>query len=587
MRRPSFCRLSLSVTGGLAALLLAAASAAAENRITTLAGTGVASTTGNGGPAISATLNQPGGMVLLPDGSLLVTESAGNVVRMITPAGVISTVAGTGAASNTGDGGAATAATILNPRDIALAPIDSATYYLVSPASSVIRKVNAAGVISTIVGTGVAGYGGDLGPAGSAQLNGPQGIGVAANGDLYIADTLNQRVRVVTAGADGLISATDTITTVTGTGTAAATGDGSPAVLAALNEPTEVLPMADGSVLIADSTNTKIRRIDSSSVMRSWSTSGTATATGLVGDSGPVSTAIINPRGGLSSDGAGGVLVTESVRFRVRQVTASEIVTTVAGSGVTCGISDLCGDGGPGEIALLNAPNGIVAAPGGSPIYIADGNRIRVRIVVPGAGGPTGPTGATGPTGSTGPTGATGATGAAGPAGTNGAQGPAGPDGSAGPAGATGATGPAGVLGRAGLNGAAGPNGLNGTNGTDGTDGGSGVTGAEGSIGPKGLSVSPFGTAGAPPVVVALPASVIVIPAGRRSRMRLYVSRGATMAARAVSDGRAISQQRSFVRAGLKLLDLGRLEKGRYRVVVSATGDAGDTSTDRATLIVR
>ncbi len=69
--------------------------------------------------------------------------------------------------------------------------------------------------------------------------------------------------------------------------------------------------------------------------------------------------------------------------------------------------------------------------------------------------------------------------------------------------------------------------------------------------------------------------------------MRIYVSRGATMAARAVSDGRAISQQRSFVRAGLKLLDLGRLAKGRYRVVVSATGDAGDTSTDRATLIVR
>ncbi|MEI2703255.1 MAG: hypothetical protein V9E83_12755 [Baekduia sp.] len=574
-------------------VLLGAAEAGAENTIYTYAGTGAASTTGDGGPAVSATLNQPSALAFGADGSLYVAELGGNVIRKIDVGGTIQAFAGTGSASHTGDGGSASAAAIFNPRDIAFAP-DGQTMYIAETGGNTIRRIAADGTITTVVGTGSAGQTGDFGAANAATLSGPQGIGVAANGDLYIADTgvagppiiPGNKIRLVTAGANQLIDGADVITTFAGTGGAANnTGDLGPALLATLAVPSDVLPMADGTVMIADPGNTRLRYVDTAGIVRPYSLNGTYTAANIAGDGGPVANAAIVPTGQLISDGAGGVLITESARHRIRRVTASGVVSTIAGNNVTCATTDLCGDYGAAELAGIASPLGVAGSPTGR-LYIAEGNRIRVRVYAPGSGGPQGPAGPAGLTGAPGGAGADGAVGAAGSTGAAGAAGQAGAAGAAGPNGPPGPNGADGADGRPGRAGANGANGINGTTGSDGASGAAGSQGEAGPDGPKGESGDPLALIGGTPLVVALPASRIVRRGGRII-LRLYVSTGSSIGASAVKDGYVISRSRTFLRAGLKQLDLGRLDAGRYRIVVNAGADGGRTSTDRATLVVR
>jgi len=176
--------------------------------ISTYAGMGPALFGGDGGPATMAGLSLPGGVALDGAGNLFLSDQSNGRIRKVTPAGVISTVAGTGAPSYSGDGGPATSAGNAFPVSVAADP--AGNFYFADLSSHRIRKVDLAGVVTTVVGSGAPGFGGDGGPATAAQILSPKGIAVDGAGNLYFADTGNDRVRKVDANG--------VITTVAGTG---------------------------------------------------------------------------------------------------------------------------------------------------------------------------------------------------------------------------------------------------------------------------------------------------------------------------------------------------------------------------------
>jgi sugar lactone lactonase YvrE len=216
--------------------------------ISTVAGGGTA-TPGDGGAATAAKLNSPWGVAVDSAGNLYIAEQGSSRIRKVTPAGVISTVAGIGASGFAGDGGSATAAELNHPYGVA---VDSASnLYIADTTNRRIRKVTAAGVISTVAGTGPAGFNGDGGAATAAQLNYPYGVTVDSVGNLYIADSLNYRVRKVTAA--GVIS------TVAGNGVSGFSGDGGAATAAQLYVPSAIAFDSTGNLYIADTNNSRVR----------------------------------------------------------------------------------------------------------------------------------------------------------------------------------------------------------------------------------------------------------------------------------------------------------------------------------------
>ena len=274
----------------------------------------------------------------------------------------IETVAGTGTAGAGGDGAAAVAAQINSPQDVAVD--GSGNLYIADSNNDRVRKVDAAGVITTVAGTGIEGYGGDGGPAASAQLDTPRGVAVDGLGNLYIADSGNHRVRKVDAAG--------VITTVAGT-TRGFSGDGGPAASAQLNQPFRVAADGVGQLYIADTFNYRIRKVDSAGVITS--VAGMGSGAGYSGDGGQATSASISlVRGGVALDGLGNLYIADSGNRLVRKVDAAGVITTVAGM-VARGFS---GDGGPAVSAQMRAPRG-VAADGLGNLYIADtwNNRIR------------------------------------------------------------------------------------------------------------------------------------------------------------------------------------------------------------------
>jgi len=222
--------------------------------ITTVAGNGSAGFSGDGGPATQAQLNFPTAVAVGLDGSLYITDSINDRVRRVGTDGIITTVAGSDALSGPiGDGGPAVQARLDYPRAIAIGP-DSSLYIgeLFRPR---IRRVGSDGIITTVAGNGTRGYSGDGGPATQAQLNLPYGVAVGADGSLYIADSSNELIRRV--GSDGRI------TTVAGMGSISFGGDGGPATEAQFDYPVSVVVGAEGQLYIADFDNNRIRRIGS------------------------------------------------------------------------------------------------------------------------------------------------------------------------------------------------------------------------------------------------------------------------------------------------------------------------------------
>jgi streptogramin lyase len=223
--------------------------------ISTVAGTGQEGFSGDGGPATAAKLNRPRFLIVAPDGSLLIGDTANYRVRRVDPAGVITTIAGTGQAGYSGDGGPATAARLDDPRGLAL---DGAGNLYVSNAEGSpvpsVRRIDPAGIITTVAGGRPAGFAGDGGRAVEARLNEPRSIAIW-HSTLYIADSMNHRIRAVDLP-------TGVIRTVAGTGTAAYAGDGGPAAMAKVAEPRGVAVTPDGDVIVIDTGNDRIRRID-------------------------------------------------------------------------------------------------------------------------------------------------------------------------------------------------------------------------------------------------------------------------------------------------------------------------------------
>jgi len=225
--------------------------------ISTVAGSGSGGFAGDGGPATRAFLQSPNTVLAAPDGSFYIGDTFNARVRKVSPDGVISTVAGTGEFASGGDGGLAVQTAINLPLGLALGP-DGALYIAEWNASKV-RRVGLDGIISTVAGTGVFGYSGDHGPATQAALNAPNGLAFGPDGSLYIGDAQNNRIRRI--GPDGII------TTVAGTGVAGYGGDGGPAVGALLNHPAGVAVSAQGDLYIADLDNDRVRRVSAEGII--------------------------------------------------------------------------------------------------------------------------------------------------------------------------------------------------------------------------------------------------------------------------------------------------------------------------------
>ncbi|MGW0335302.1 NHL domain-containing protein [Streptomyces sp. NPDC003011] len=296
---------------------------ATDGKISTVAGTGVAGFSGDNGPALSAQLNCPRAVAVDSAGAVYITDASNHRIRKITTDGKISTVVGTGAAGFGGDGGPATAARLNLPLGVA---VDSAgVLYVAEYSNHRVRKIATDGKISTVAGTGAAGFSGDNGPAASAQLNGPHEVEVDAAGDLYIADASNHRIRKVTA--DGKIS------TVAGTGAAGFGGDGGPAISAQLNIPVGVVADSSGTLYIADHSNHRVRKIAADGKISTVAGTGAA---GFGGDGGPAASAQLRNPFGLAVDCVDALYIADHVNHRVRKIASARMAGLPESGTVVC-----------------------------------------------------------------------------------------------------------------------------------------------------------------------------------------------------------------------------------------------------------
>jgi sugar lactone lactonase YvrE len=328
--------------------------------VTTVAGNGSASFAGDGGAPTSASLSSPSSVASDAGGTLYIADTGNRRIRKVA-GGVITTIAGTGTAADLGDGGQAVSASFVNP--IAVVLDKSGNLFIID--GNVVREI-AGGVITTVAGNGSYGFAGDTAAAVNASLAGPSGIAVDTNGNLYIADRFNNRVREVVNG---------TINTIAGNGTPTWMGDGQQAVNASLNLPAGVKVGADGSVYIADSANHRVRKV-TAGVISSIAGNGT---NGYSGDSGQATAAMLSFPFGVTLDPTGNTLyIATQGDSRIRQVTGG-VINTTAGNG-NLGYS---GEGGQAKAAQLWAPSGVAYDRAGN-LYIADSPNNRVLKVAGG-----------------------------------------------------------------------------------------------------------------------------------------------------------------------------------------------------------
>jgi NHL repeat-containing protein len=223
-------------------------------RVWVAAGESTAGYAGDGGPAVNALLDSPSGVSVAEEGfPVYIADTANHCIRRVDAAGVIETIAGNGTAGYSGDGGTAKNALLRGPFRVRL-DREHGDLYISDTGNHRIRRIDAAGVITTVAGTGTQGYDGDGGPATLAKLNSPYDARMGPDGRLYIADTYNHRLRCVNANG--------VITTVAGNGTAGYQGDGGPADKAELSHPFALTIDPDGNLIVADTYNSRIRRVE-------------------------------------------------------------------------------------------------------------------------------------------------------------------------------------------------------------------------------------------------------------------------------------------------------------------------------------
>lgn len=328
----------------------------------TMAGTGSLGYSGDGSAATAATLANPSAVAYDASGNLFIADANNHVVRELLKSGNIVTVAGTGVAGYSGDNGAATSAQLDTPTGIA---VDAGgNLYIADSHNNCIRKVSA-GTISTIAGTGTAGFSGDGAAATAAQLASPQGVAVDNSGNIYIADTNNQRIRKISG---------TTITTIAGAGEQGYSGDNGSAASATLDSPTSVTVDANGIVYIADRHNQRVRTISSAGVITTLAGSGAPTfAGGFGGDGASATSATLSHPTSISVDASGNVYVADTNNQRIRTITSGSIATA-AGSGE----QGYSGDGSALTSAVLNAPKASAVDAIGN-LAIADTANQRIR----------------------------------------------------------------------------------------------------------------------------------------------------------------------------------------------------------------
>jgi len=384
--------------------------------ITTVVGTGITGHTGDGGPATAATLSFPAGIRFDSAGNLLIADQLNNDIRKVDTAGIITTIAGTGTAGYSGDGGPATQAELNWPVGLALASDDS--IYFAEAGSNVVRKIDPSGIITTVAGNGTAGFSGDGGPATTATLRSPRSVLLDGSGNLYIADQSNRRVRKADA-------VTGIITTVAGNGLSGSSGDGGPATAARIGSPLGLAFDLSGNLLITNGPGARLRRVDlstgiistiagglwgfngdghaalntaffwledlvldslgntlladtSNGRIRKIDLSGTVTtiAGGFIGDANPATAASLNLPKDVTVDSLGNIYIADTYNHRVRKVDTSGIITTLAGTG----FNGFSGNGGPATAATLFWPQGTAVDSSGN-VFIADSLNYVVRKV--------------------------------------------------------------------------------------------------------------------------------------------------------------------------------------------------------------
>jgi len=355
--------------------------------IYTLAGSQTQGYSGDGGLATGAQLNFPAATVLDKAGNIYIAESGNNRVRKVTAGTlVISTIAGTGIAGWSGDGGAATSAQLSSPEGLAF---DSAgNLYIADTGNNRVREISSkTGVVTTYAGNGTGSYGGDGGPAIAAGLSAPSGLAFDATGNLYIADSRNNCIRKVSATGG-------TIATFAGNGKWDYTGDGGSASAAAFRQPEAISIDTQGNLYIADQMNNVIRKVAQGTwIISTIAGNGYGAQSysgGYSGDNGPATSAELYWPQGVATDASGNVYIADSFNGAIRKVAVSTgLITTVAGNGNECG--SLSGDGGPAASAPLCYPMG-VSLDSALDIYIADPGYSRVREVKASSTSPTAPT---------------------------------------------------------------------------------------------------------------------------------------------------------------------------------------------------
>ena len=339
----------------------------AGGTISTLAGTGASGYSGDGGAATSALLSHPEGLAVASNGDVYFSDTDNNVVRKVASAtGIITTVAGNGSPGATGDGGPATSARLKAPEDVFVTT--SGDLFIADTGNHEIRKVaSATGVITTVAGNGSPGSTGDLGAATAARLNSPRGIAVASNGDFYIGDRSNNKIRKVTA-------LTGIIATYAGTGTAGYSGDGALAIAARLNRPQGIHLASNGDLYIADALNNAIRTVAAGTgIITTYAGTGTA---GFSGDGGSAALAQLNAPEAMHLNSVGDLYIADTGNNRVRRVASGGTITTIVGTG-TAGSA---GDGGSATAAQLDTPRGIGISASGA-YYIGDRDNNKIRKV--------------------------------------------------------------------------------------------------------------------------------------------------------------------------------------------------------------
>ena len=314
--------------------------------ISTVAGNGIAGYSGDNGPATSAELSFPWGIAFDASGNFYFADNSGQRIRKVSTDGTITTVAGNGIAGYSGDNGAATSAQISGPTGVAVDA--SGNLYIADTYNAKVRKVTTSGIITTIAGPWLE----------------PLGVAVDSAGNLYVSDYFTQVWKVSTSGA---------VTTVAGNGTQGYSGDGGPATSAALNGPWGVAVDSSGNLYIADQNNYRIRKVSTSGIITTVAGNGNG---GYSGDGGPATSAMVYNPQGVAVDAAGNLYICDVSNLRIRKVSTSGTITTVAGNG-SGGYS---GDGGAATSSSLSGPRGAAFDAAGN-LFIADSGNNRIRKV--------------------------------------------------------------------------------------------------------------------------------------------------------------------------------------------------------------